>query len=623
MTATDAAERLPHWNLDDIFPGLDSQPFEQAARQLATQLDDLDAFLKDHGIHPDSADMPSVPGVEAVTDAIDGYLQHMSAAMQLNAKLRLYVWCLRDTDSTNELAARRLSELDPYTVRLRQQRTQFEGWLGRHKQLLPDVIASSEPARAHSLYLREAAEQSQYLMGAGEESLAAELAPSGIHAWSKLHGTIWSQLTVPFEREGKIEQLPMTMIQSLASSDPDAGVRQRAAEAEVKAWATMREPLAAALNGVMGTKIILNKRRGRRDTLHAALDQARIDGDILDALQRSIRDALPSLRQYFKAKAVAWGKDRLPWWDRYAPLGQTERRFTFSEAQDFITTQFERFSPQLGAFATRAFERHWIDAEPRAGKQGGAYCNEVPGTGVARILCNFDGSLSEVFGIAHELGHAFHTHCQAGKTPSQCQTPMTLAETASLFCETLVTDQALAHASSPQEELAILNTFLITATINVVQTLCMYGFEREVYERRASSELSADEICSISTKYDREFFGDVLDPDCLHPYNWAAIPHSFIADVSFYNYPYAFGLLFSLGLYAHYQQRGAAFVADFESLLANTGELMPQELAARFGMDLCEPGFWQASLGLINRRIERFQELCIASNLNSKSVESP
>jgi pepF/M3 family oligoendopeptidase len=610
VTTKDNLGKLPHWDLDSIFPGLDSEPFHRAMRELETRLDDLDQFLIEHQIAP----APSTStDIEAVTNTIEGYLERINASRRVLGPLRLYIWCSADTDTPNDLAQRRSSELDPYIVRVQQQMTQFQSWLGNQSALLPEVLSRSALARAHTLYLQVTTEQSRYLMSDAEESLAAELAPSGMKAWTKLHSKLWSSFKIPFERDDKVEQLPMPEIQNLALFDPDGAVRQRAAEAEMAGWASMREPLAAALNGVIGAKVVLNKRRGRSDALHAALDQARIDRATLDVLLSAIQDSLPSFRQYLKAKAIVLGKEVLPWWDVFAPVGQVDRRYTYSEAKTFITTQFERFSPHLGNYAKRAFELNWIDAEPRAGKEGGAYTHAAPDAGIARIFCNFDGSLAQVFFIAHELGHAFHSHCQAGKTRQQCESPMTLNESASLFCETLVTDQALANASSPQEELAILNTFLgATVLANVVGTTQGYFFEKEVFARRETAELSADELCEVSQRWDVAFGGDGLDPNHLHPYAWAAIPHNFMSHISFYNFPYAFGLLFSLGLYAQYQQRGSAFIPEFEALLASTGEMMPSELAARFGINLRDPGFWQASLGLVEKRIQRFEELCMA-----------
>jgi pepF/M3 family oligoendopeptidase len=605
MTNVDATEKLPHWDLVSIYPGLDSVSFEQAVHELAIRVDDLDQFLIDHELAQDSTSTDIV-----AMSIIEGFLEQMNAILRVNATLRLYVWCIVDTDSSNESALRKLSELDQFNLRIKQLTNRFQSWLGRQSHVLSEVLSQSELARAHALYLQETTGQSRFLMSDAEESLAAELALSGMNAWYKLYAKVSSQLNLPFERDGKITQLPMPEIQNLALFHPDGNVRQRAAEAEIAGWASMREPLAAALNGVIGAKITLNKRRRRTDAIHAALDQARIERATLDVLLSAIQDSLPSFRRYLKAKAVALGKEALPWWDVYAPMGQVDRRYRYAEAQAFITTQFESFSPRLGNYARRAFELNWIDAEPRAGKQGGAYCNGIPGVDETRILCNFDGSLAQVFAIAHELGHAFHSHCQTGKTYQQIITPATLGESASLFCETLVTDKALANSASPQEELAILDTFLGTAMLNVVSTLPAYLLEREVFERREKAELSADELCELSLRHQVAVYGDAIDSNHHHIYTWAWVPHIFFPNISFYNFPYSFGLLFSLGLYAQYQQRGETFIPEFETLLASTGEAMPSELAARFGINLSEPGFWNASLGLIEKRIQRFQQIC-------------
>ena len=233
----------------------------------------------------------------------------------------------------------------------------------------------------------------------------------------------------------------------------------------------------------------------------------------------------------------------------------------------------------------------------------------LPGIGESRILCNFDGSLDQLFTIAHELGHAYHNDCQTGKPELQTVTPMTLAETASTFCETLVTDAALAAAASPAEELSILETFLTGATQVTVDITSRYLFEKEVFERRAEAELSADDFCEIMLRCQAATYGDGLDERYRHPYMWAWKPHYYRTELSFYNYPYAFGLLFGIGLYAEYQQRGQAFLADYQALLAATGEASPADLAARFGIDLRAPAFWEASLAVIGKRIERYISL--------------
>jgi oligoendopeptidase F len=233
----------------------------------------------------------------------------------------------------------------------------------------------------------------------------------------------------------------------------------------------------------------------------------------------------------------------------------------------------------------------------------------VPAVDESRILCNFDGSLGQVSTLAHELGHAYHNECQVGKTVLQRTTPMTLAETASIFNETIIVDALLAETADPDEELSILEEFLGGAAQVIVDIYSRYLFEKEVFERRAGAELSADDFCEIMVRAQKETYGDGLDQDTLQPYMWAWKPHYYRGGLSFYNFPYAFGLLFGLGLYAIYQERGAAFLPEYDELLRSTGEGTAADLAARFGLDIRQRAFWENSLEIIGRRIERYEEL--------------
>ena len=274
-----------------------------------------------------------------------------------------------------------------------------------------------------------------------------------------------------------------------------------------------------------------------------------------------------------------------------------------------ILEQFGAFSQRLADFAQRAFEGHWIDAEPRDGKRGGAFCMSLPAVDESRILCNFDGSLDQVLTLAHELGHAYHNECRVGKTMLQQKTPMTLAETASITNETIVTNALLARAAGAGEKRAILETSLIGASQVIADIYSRYLFEKEVFERRAGAELSADELCDAMRRAQLETYGDGLDPDHLHPYMWAWKPHYYRPNLSFYNFPYAFGLLFGLGLYAIYRERGAAFVPEYDELLRSSGEGTVADLAARFDIDVRHRAFWQGSLALIGERIDEYAAL--------------
>jgi pepF/M3 family oligoendopeptidase len=415
---------------------------------------------------------------------------------------------------------------------------------------------------------------------------------------------------VDVELDGQMQKLPMPALINLRSH-PDPETRHRGYEAENKAWEGVQEMLAACINGVKGEANTLNKKRGRKDAIHSSLDAARLDRKTLDAMLAAMKDSFPMFRRYFKAKAKKLGKEKLAWWDIFAPLSKNDKVYSYEEARDFILENFGKFSPDLAAFARRAFENSWIDAEQREGKRGGAFCMEVQGVKESRILSNFDGSFDQVSTLAHELGHAYHNECayQANKTVLQQRTPMTLAETASIMCETIVTEAVLASAQNPEEELSVLEAQIGGAAQVVVDIYSRYLFEKEVFERREQAELSADELNDIMERAQKATYGDGLDERYLQKYMWTWKPHYYIPELSFYNYPYSFGLLFATGLYAIYKQRGGAFVDDYKSLLASTGEDTAAKLARRFGIDITKRKFWDDSLAIIGKRIDRYCEL--------------
>jgi len=598
---------LPRWNLSNVFPGLGSDALKTALSDLESQIDALDEFLDSHKISRNTL-KENCRSVAEAKEGVDGYVERANSVLRLYSTINAYVASYVTTDSFNAQAKRLESELELVGVRLQKQQVRFKGWVGVIRGILPTILTNPGTARDHAFYLRETAEQSRYLMSEPEEALAAELELSGSNAWSKLQGTVCSQLTVEFNLAGKLQKLPITALQNL-SHNPDEGLRRRAYEAELAAWESVREPLAAALNGVKGSAITLNERRGRKDALHDSLDTSRIDRETLDTLLSVMRESFPIFRRYMTAKAKRFGKDKLAWWDLFAPVGKNERKFTWAEGVGFILAQFAAFDERLERLAKRAFESNWIDAEPRNGKRGGAFCMGMPGVEESRVLCNFDGSLDQVSTVAHELGHAFHNECLAGKSMLQRKTPMTLAETASIMNETIITNAALSGAATPEEESAILETYLGGGSQVIVDISSRFIFEKEVFERRVNSELSADDFCAIMLRCQKETYGNGLSEEFMHKYMWAWKVHYYIPNFSFYNYPYAFGLLFGTGLYATYKEQGNKFVKDYESLLASTGEATPAELASRFGFDVRKPDFWRSSIRIIEEKVGRYVEL--------------
>lgn len=597
--------QVPRWDLSNVYPSLDSDQFEAAVKDLEVQLDEIEEFQQSHKIEK-GVDGPAQSG-DDLARVLSELLVKMNAVRRLFTTMGAYVASFTTTDSYNQEARRIESELEQYGVRLRKQEVGFRAWVGGIDSL--DELTQQAGALAdHAFYLKEVKQQSQYMMGSEEESLAAELTLSGANAWTKLQQITNSQLSVDFKLDGKVQKMPMPALINLRTH-PDVDTRRRGYEAEMDAWDKSKEIYAAALNGVKGEVNTLDKRRGRKDALHASIDTARIDRETLDAMMDAMRDSFPMFRKYFRSKAKRLGKEQLPWWDVFAPMGKTDRIYKFEEARDFILEQFATFSDDLHGLAKRAFDNNWIDAEMRDGKSAGAFCMGVPAVDESRILANFDGSGDQLSTLAHELGHAYHNECLVGKTELQAITPMTLAETASIMCETIVTNAAIKRAGNAQEELAILEGHLQGAAQVVVDITSRYIFEKEVFERRMKSELSADDISTIMEDAQKQTYGDGLDPKYLHKYMWTWKPHYYYAGFSFYNYPYAFGLLFGTGLYAIYQQRGKEFVRDYRNLLASTGEADAATLANRFGINIRDKKFWADSLGVIGKSVDRYVAL--------------
>lgn len=595
----------PRWDLSNVYAGLESPELTQDIAWVKDATGALRTRFEQEWVGIDETNPP-----EQINAAISDMVDEINALMVKAATINAYLHSFISTDSYNQQAMRMNSQFDQVMVEIEKVNVLLEAWVGQFRELLPSVLALGGSAGAHAFPVKEIAEQSQYLMSEKEEVLASELSLSGSNAWSKLQGTVTSQKTVSFELDGEEKTLPMPALINLYSH-PEEAVRKRAYAVEFEAWESVKEPLAACMNGIKGWVNTLNGRRGRVDALHGPIDQARIDRETLDVMMEAMKDSFPTFRRYYKAKAARFNQDALPWWNLFAPSGKLDKTYTFPEAADFIMANFGKFSPELKTFAQTAFENSWIDAEQRPGKRGGAFCMSVPGVKESRILCNFDGSLDQVMTIAHELGHGYHNFnmFEAGKTPLQRRTPMTMAETASIMCETIVFNAIMDTISDPQAELALLETALIGDAQVIVDIYSRFLFEREVFERRANSELSADELCEIMEDTQAQTYGEGLDADYRHKFMWTWKPHYYYAGLSFYNFPYAFGMLFGVGLYAIYKQRGADFIPDYKRLLSSTGEAPAAELAARFDIDIRSKAFWADSLDVVAQRVDRYCEL--------------
>lgn len=595
------ASAPPRWDVSTIFPSLDSPEFATGFAAVVIRVDDLAALFDELGV----GRLEQAPAVDdALVAAVERVISAMNETLAAYRTLSSYIYSFVVTDSRDTTAQARQSEAQRQSVRLSQLRVRFTAWIGSLD--VEKLIARSILAHEHAFTLREARMLAAYLMAPGEEALAAELNLTGGVAWSRLHATLTSQITVPVTLDGDPRQLTMSMARNLAFHH-DRAIRRAGYEAELTAWEGAAAPLAAALNSIKGQVNTLNQRRGWESALDVALIDARIDRATLDAMMTAARESFPDWRRYLRAKARALGLERLAWYDLFAPVGGSGRPWNFADGAEFIVKRFGAYSERLSEFASRAFHERWIDAEPRPGKEDGAFCMWM-WKDESRVMANFKPSFDGVSTIAHELGHAYHNLQLSGRPMLRRETPMTLAETASIFCETIIQHAALADAQ-PDEQIEILEAALQGQCQVIVDISSRFLFEQNVFEQRLARELSIAEFSDLMTRAQRETYGDGLDEAALHPYMWAVKSHYYSPARSYYNFPYMFGLLFGVGLYARHQRDPEGFRAGYDDLLASTGEGDAATLAALFGIDTREPAFWRASLDVIRGDIARFEEL--------------
>jgi oligoendopeptidase F len=606
LTDTAAAavetDELPRWDLSALFPGLESPEFAEGFDRLRSGIDQLTHLFDDVGIVATSTTRSETAPViefERVLNALNGLVQRFDS-------MGSYLFGCVSTDSRNDLAQARFSQFHECAVALDKLQTRFTAWVGTLP--IDELVERSSLAAEHDFPLRQMHVAARHLMSEEAEALAAELSPSSGAAWAKLHDNLTSQITAKVELGGREQTLPMSAIRNLAM-EPDRDLRHRAWRSELGAWEANALPIAAALNGVKGQVLTLGARRDWADPLDESLFWSTIDRNILDAMVEEARAALPEFRRYLRLKARLLGTPELAWYDLFAPVGDAGRTWTWLDATAFIERQFGAYSDRLRGLAQRAFANKWIDAGPRPGKVGGAYCMWLVGD-ESRILANYSPGYDGVTTLAHELGHAYHNLNEAGLTPLERRTPMILAETASTFCETLVKEAALVDAD-PGERIYILEQSVQGACQTVVDILSRFDFELALFAGRRERELSISELNRLMLAAQEATYGDALAKNERHPYMWAVKGHYYSLDLSYYNYPYLFGLLFGLGLYAIYRNEPGTFPDRYDALLASTGRASAADLAAGFDIDLRDRGFWRSSLAVIRDDIDRLEELAV------------
>ncbi|MBR3763194.1 MAG: M3 family oligoendopeptidase [Clostridia bacterium] len=573
------------WDLSFLYKGFEDEAFQADLARLPEAIAELQAIL--------DSELPTAEKLEKLMDADE-------AQSLLMDRLFSFTGLTLATDANNGTAQQyedKLSVIANDASLVGSAITRFVGGIDN----LEELITRSGKLQSVAFALREMKKSAVHTIPAEIQPWILQMQLSGGSAFSQLRDKLDSTHTVEYRGE----TLPLPAVRGMAY-DGDASVRKDAYEAEIASYRKMELPMSYCLNAIKMEARTIAKAKGYNTVLDMTLDQNRMDRETLDAMIGAIREYLPHFRRYLKAKAAYLGhKDGLPFYDLFAPVGKASKAYTIEEAREVLLREMGKFTPAMAEFMDNAFQQRWIDVYPREGKGGGAFCAGAHEYDRSLILTNFQGSFSDISTLAHELGHAWHNRCMAGLPYCLTGTPMPLAETASIFNETMLAHQVLKNATE-EEKFTLMEASLMEVTQTCVDILSRYLFETEVIDTRADHAMTVDELKDCMLRAQEATYGDGLAKDVRHPYMWACKSHYYSSGYNFYNFPYAFGELFGKGVFAQYLKEGDAFVPKYNQLLRSCGSGSIAEVAASVGIDVRSADFWRASLEVVKGEIDAF-----------------
>lgn len=471
-------------------------------------------------------------------------------------------------------------------------------------QDLDSFLLANPNLNEYKYYLTRIKKDSIYLLSDEVENVLSKVSITSTNAFSKMQSFLCSTLEI--EYNNKI--LNLSSIRNLAYQDSQL-IRKEAYEKELEAYKKIADPISFALNSIKHQVKIECQLRNYESPVIESLNRANMSVKSLEALMKSIRTHLPKLQEYLKIKARLLNNkdDKLAWFDLFAPIGKLNKQYSLNDARDLLIDTFNEFNPNISKFIAKAFDNDWIDFYPRLGKEGGAFCCNMPSVKESRILTNYENNISDVITLAHELGHGYHGEIIMKHRPLNTDYSMPLAETASTFNECIITNK-LIELSSDEDKIVLIENQLQDLCQIILDIYCRFIFEKRVFDKCENHFLSSKDLCELMIQCQKEAYGSALNHDYLHPYMWVNKSHYYSGSLSFYNYPYAFGGLFARGLYLKSKQN-PDFNNLYDELLYNTTICSLEDVGKIAGIDLTDEGFYNDILNDIAHEIDEFNAL--------------
>ncbi|WP_181186283.1 M3 family oligoendopeptidase [Alkalicoccus urumqiensis] len=585
------------WNLDSIFKGgSESKQFSQFLVNTETDLSTLKLKL-------DKLRQKETPD-------IDGWVQAVERMQMIRMKVgevSAFVACLKAQDVTDK-------EADLLGGKTKELASTY----GQLQSIVDEALLSMTDAQWEELMkhdemkeiefnLEERRRLAEEKLPADKEQLIQQLSVDGYHAWGDLYDQIVGRMRVVIREKGRRKELSVGQAANRLS-DKNRGVRRQVHDKFEAAWDEEADLFASTLNHLAGYRLAVYEARGWENVLKEPLQINRMKQETLDTMWETIEKNKDAFVGYLHRKAELLGVDKLAIYDLEAPISKKVPQVSYDDAADMIMNQFGRFSPKMADFAKTAFEEQWIEAEDRDGKRPGGFCTSFPIREQSRIFMTYDGSASNVATLAHELGHAYHQHVMNDLPQLSQNYAMNVAETASTFAEMIVADASVKQADTKEEKIQLLDDKLNRSIAFFMNIHSRFLFETRFYEERKSGLVSKKRLNELMVEAQREAYRDSLSE--YSPTFWASKLHFHITGVPFYNFPYTFGYLFSMGIYARAAEEGASFEDDYTALLRDTGRMDVEDLAEKhFGVDLTKPEFWQKAIDVVKEDVRTFMEL--------------
>ncbi|MBD2108154.1 MULTISPECIES: M3 family oligoendopeptidase [unclassified Nodosilinea] len=598
------------WDNSHFFAGSDDPQIAATVERIKAEIDTLSTLCAPFIEHIEPAEPLTQEKFEGLLAQVRAAHQQRTATAKRLGNLRTFISSILSVDSRDASASEWKPTLQQLGAEISQATKALDIFLLRVDNAFIQALIADPVLEELSFSLLHQRQLNDQLLSLAEEKLITGLAVNGLQGWGNLYtelsGTL--QCTVAGDTVGLAKAFNLL-------SSPDRTLRSEAWHGVNAAWESRAETVATVLNAINGWRLEETKQRSRHRSLHyldKSCHQSRIDRTTLDAMM----EATYQRRSLGQRALTAMGKvlkiEPMAPWDLFAPPPAADQSggFAFEAAIELVADAFRQFSPAMGDFAMMMAEKGWIDAQPTPNRATGAYCTSFAEPKEPRIFMTFEGSMNNVLTLAHELGHAWHNWVMQDLPRYKTFYPMTLAETASIFGETLVRDALFEQASTPEQKLKIAWEEGSAAATFLLNIPARFTFEQKLVESRKQGFVIADNLKTMMRDSWQHWYEDSLAS--YDDMFWASKLHFSIAELGFYNYPYLFGYLFSLGIYAQKDQYGAQFNDLYTKLLRDTGSMTAEDVVLRhLQQDIRQPEFWQDSLDIVDRAVSRLESLVV------------